>query len=665
METTQIENLSIDTTVKLYGKIESNYTFPINYYMEELPNGEIKKSMEIHNFTLNDTTGIIQFNLSYFHLVVHVVKYPHKNYTNNITHYWFENGDYISAIGKVRVDDSGNLTFFPNIIALTSTGYPTYTYTDYTDLLIFGMIGGAFLVGAILSFVSYIFLNKRIKIHTKNMGEQTAFFSRKISPPKTPLPDIHWYENPSFNKMYLAGKISAVITIILLILMFIFLLPGASFDIIKVFDIIMVCLIILIFPAIFAYVFLISNRSNVPTHIGFDKNGIHAKYKAKVPNPMLIQYVGWDDIKSVEHLLAPGYNRLIFYTLDGRELNLTTISEELFSMVMKEYEQRKERLTKEKGIEHYDYSSLSWEINEYRLKYLRRSIVLILIQIILVPISIWYLMNYGLNDCIIIFYLPGIIAILAVIFQFFMPSKIEITKDCVFIKKGREIFEHNFEKIKTISLYFRGVKFWYNNGLIKTIVFITPNTALRIFKAMEEYKAKNGVIINNFSGSSEIVWKRNKAYDYYHRLFVLPLYIIACCVAIIGFLTFFSIVELWLGILIIILLSLFLISPLPAWYPLKHAPIEVGFSMEGLHCKYANGESSKVLINWISWEDVVEIDSEPGLEDYAGETILRSGKDKKYFQIQKNTGIGYLLGPLDDNIFEELKIKFAKCPKSL
>jgi hypothetical protein len=565
-----------------------------------------------------------------------------------------------------------NVIRSPIIIDPTKWDTIEPTSTEGFDLWSFQRIGLITLIGIIISIVCYYFLSKRKKLHLKNMELRIDTYPKKRSPIPFPSSDIQWLKNSSYYRLFFWGKIFAVLTIILIILEFYLLITGAHFDL----PFYLVYAIII--TGAFAFSFLVFNRSMTPTHVGLDDIGIHIKYKAKNPRVWFFKYLGWEEIRSIDHSPVPGTNRLLFHTLDGKELYLSSISKELEIMIKEKFQRGKEKKKKEdeettpiifkKEEKQRDYSSLSWRRNDYRNKNLKLVLFVIIIQISLIPVAIWYMDNWKIEHPGIEpnpidymwFSFPVIFALMLFIVGFTIPAKIAISKDAVFIKKRKDVSDYKFEKIKAILLDIRGLRFWGHSDVVEEVDFITPTTALRIFEALEEYNVKRGVTINNFSGNSEIEWIRNKTYALYHRLFVIIISLAVLSFTVTIILWYLSYLSELATIFMIMSPCFIMVSLIPLWFPHKRAPKEVGFSREGLHCKYANNKIGKALLNWISWKDIIEIDFESSLSNYIQGDMMRAGKNKNYVQIQKNSGIRYLLGPIDDNIFERLKMKFAK-----
>ncbi|UCF07215.1 MAG: hypothetical protein JSW28_06060, partial [Thermoplasmata archaeon] len=301
--------------------------------------------------------------------------------------------------------------------------------------------------------------------------------------------------------------------------------------------------------------------------------------------------------------------------------------------------------------------SLSWQINDYRKRYLKRAVWLIILQLVLIPVSIWHVSEWGTDEGLVIYYYPVILAGVLSMTQFWMPSKIAFTNEGVFIKKKGTVTGHKYEDIERISLSMRGIRIGYRGGVTKSIDFITPSTATRIITAMEQYKASLGVQTKAFSGATDIGWRTNRAYTYYQRLFFTPILAVGSATIILIALIFFSVVDMFLASLIILMFAVFLVFLIYPWIPLRWAPKEVGFSSEGLHCRYAERERTRALLRWVAWTDITEMDLDSGPEEYIGGPVLRARKNRNYAHIQKSTGARYLLGPVDDEILGELRLR--------
>lgn len=648
MDTTKIEDLTLGDEFKIEGIIESEIPYPINVTREERDSDSTKITKEFHDFDLNDGTGTIRVNMSEYR---YIIKYRNDEFIDDTEHYWYENGDKISLVGDVRLDDEGNITLYPEVAAPSSDGY-----FMFVTVMLFGMLGGSALIGVLLAILGYFIMRRRLNLHQRNMENVVVSLpSKRIIP--EPLHDIQWHENSTFFRTYFWGKVNLVITIVLVILGLYLITIGLWFGFFMM-------SILIVFPGVFAFVFLFFNRYIMPTHIGFDNNGIHVRYKAQKPHSLFLRYIGWSEIESADHSVLAGTSRIIFQTVDGREMTLSNFSKALTPTIMEEINRRIVKEAKEEiepmiegELEAADHTTLTWEMNDYRKKGIKRITYLAVLQIALLPLPFWFISNYGMNRGVVLFFYPGLITIAFFFSLFWMPSRLAITETAVYIKKKKEVTKHDFSKIHTLSAAPRGIKFTYRSKLTKSVDFITPTTTLRIMQALEGYNKRKGIIVSDFSGNADIKWHRNRAYTYYHHRFVIPIYITIIYALIMLILTYLSYIELWLSIIMIVMPSVFLIFLIMVWFPLKHAPIEVGFSIEGLHCKYKKREYSKVLLNWIAWKDIEEIDFKSGPEDYFEGPNIRSGKGRNYVHFQKNTGITYLLGPIDDEILGELSLK--------
>jgi hypothetical protein len=382
---------------------------------------------------------------------------------------------------------------------------------------------------------------------------------------------------------------------------------------------------------------------------------------------MLFQYVDWDNIKNVDHSPVPGSNRWVFNTVDGRELILANISKELGALVMKEYLQRREITGKKEPIisepvvsqeiKRTDYHTLPWQINDYRSLFLTRALILIILQVILIPISIWFTAEFGVNQGSVLLFVPIMFASVLIIAQSWMPARFAITSEGVYVKKKGDVAEYKFSTFDKASLYIRGIKLWHGEGMTETIDYVTPTTAARIIEAMEAYKREQGIILKEFSQVPEIMWKKNRAYSHYQRLFVAPILAVASFDIIMIILSYLSLIDGIYTFLITSITTVHLIFLIVVWFPLRHAPVQIGFSSEGLHCRYVKRKRSKPLLKWVAWADITEMDLDSGPEDYVGGTIIRGGKGRNYAQVQTRSGMRYLIGPVDDDIFGELRLR--------
>ena len=122
-------------------------------------------------------------------------------------------------------------------------------------------------------------------------------------------------------------------------------------------------------------------------------------------------------------------------------------------------------------------------------------------------------------------------------------------------------------------------------------------------------------------------------------------------------LSFSGIIDWWITFLVISLPATMLVMLYTVWLPFRQAPAKIGFSSEGLHSQYPKRDFAKVQPRFVAWNDIVEMDIKGGASEFYGVPILKSGKNRKYIIFMKNTGFNFLLGPIDDKIYDEICLR--------
>ncbi|MEM4292884.1 MAG: hypothetical protein QXJ27_01780 [Thermoplasmata archaeon] len=636
MEVVEIAKAPLNKTVKLEGTIESRDKIPINYSQVELENGEILRKRLYLDFTLVDASARVHVNVSN---IMYILTYPHERYSGNLTLRWFENGDNVSGVGILKFNETGTLTFYPIVLTTGSKDYLSFEETVFYYIL-----GTTVIICGIISAVGLPLLGHRSKLHIESF--QTLHLQFPAPVPAQPQPDVVWHENKKFKRWRLSYYISLVLTFLLLfLLIFLWSLPMVRILLIT----------LIVFPSTIAITWFFS-RANIPTHVGFDSNGIYAKYVTRKQSSLLLTSLRWSEIREIEPHV---FSILRFTTTDGREVYLTEITGELRRLVLEEYVRRKgavsfENLTGGKRIEKETQSRAlrDMEYNDFWLEVVKYSIVgcvvVVITQALLCILGIGPSLSILVGLSPLFFLLAGLL--------FISPIKVKVKEGFVFIKIRQKTQRYPFVAIKTLTVGTNWIRIENADGIAHTVQDLGPNTIKKIITAFENFQRKRGIPSPEVPVKGLIEWKKNRTYRVYYRLFILWLammHILAIALGLIltiqDELTF---ILLW--ITLFSALNFASIGIFFVYLPLKRTPKEIGFSSEGFFCRYRH--NAPALPSSVSWAEIVKADI---VSPPFGEQRSTRFFQRNYLDIVKNTGVEYNIGPLDDDLAGEFKLRLS------